>query len=358
MGMPAAGWQILREDLATDLYAEEQTRRFVSALIRLKARHQRNLYAFSPVKTEGGSTTIILDTAACLQQLGSSVLVVEANSYAPSALFDDLRPGLTDYLAGKADAIELPKPYTHNNVLVSVVGIGNERVRGLQQLDRLHEALKTWSEQYEYVLVDLPPLLMSADAEMLIEAIGQVFLVVEAQAVNRGEISRSKRLLQKIDPEAVGLFVNKVPLFRGSGYMEGLIIETLSRSKLSTLHEPGQMEAAMGDVAHRAIDTKKRKIAQQETLVLPRQDARELAAPRKSCRMEAALETVACDAGGKKSRQLPPKQETSIDGQDHRLVKRSRRPCRKAATNTATASPASPTGGSMGRSQPVAVGTG
>lgn len=234
MGMPAAGWQILREDLATDLYAEEQTRRFVSALIRLKARHQRNLYAFSPVKTEGGSTTIILDTAACLQQLGSSVLVVEANSYAPSALFDDLRPGLTDYLAGKADAIELPKPYTHNNVLVSVVGIGNERVRGLQRLDRLHEALKTWSEQYEYVLVDLPPLLMSADAEMLIEAIGQVFLVVEAQAVNRGEISRSKRLLQKIDPEAVGLFVNKVPLFRGSGYMEGLIIETLSRSKLSS----------------------------------------------------------------------------------------------------------------------------
>jgi hypothetical protein len=52
--------------------------------------------------------------------------------------------------------------------------------------------------------------------------------------VNRGEIGRSKRLLQKIDPEAVGLFVNKVPLFRGSGYMEGLIIETLSRSKLSS----------------------------------------------------------------------------------------------------------------------------
>lgn len=234
MGMPAAGWQILREDLATDLYAEEQTRRFVSALIRLKARHERNVYAFSSVKTEGGATATILDTAACLQQLGSSVLVLEANSYAPNPLFDNWRPGLTDYLAGHADVADLAKPYTHHNAVVSVVGIGNERVRGLQRLDRLHEAIKQWSTQYEYVLVDLPPLLMSADAEMLIETIGQVFLVVEAQAVNRGEIGRSKRLLQKIDPEAVGLFVNKVPLFRGNGYMEDLIIETLSRSKLSS----------------------------------------------------------------------------------------------------------------------------
>lgn len=234
MGMPAAGWQILREDLATDLYAEEQTRRFVSALIRLKARHQRNVYAFSSVKTEGGATATILDTAACLQQLGSSVLVLEANSYAPNPLFDSWRPGLTDYLAGNADVADLAKPYTHHHAAVNVVGIGTERVRGLQRLDRLHEAIKKWGGQYEFVLVDLPPLLMSADAEMLIEAIGQVFLVVEAQAVNRGEIGRSKRLLQKIDPEAVGLFVNKVPLFRGNGYMEDLIIETLSRSKLSS----------------------------------------------------------------------------------------------------------------------------
>ncbi|MEO0003251.1 MAG: hypothetical protein RLZZ22_943, partial [Pseudomonadota bacterium] len=102
-----------------------------------------------------------------------------------------------------------------------------------QRLDRLHQAVAEWSEQYEYVLVDLPPLLLSAEAEMLIETMGQVFLLVEAQAVNRGEISRAKRLLQKIDPQAVGLFVNKVPLSRGSGHMEHLIIETISRSQLS-----------------------------------------------------------------------------------------------------------------------------
>lgn len=234
MGMPAAGWQILREDLATDLYAEEQTRRFASALIRIKARNDRNLFAFSSVKSQGGSTTSLLDTAACLQQLGSSVLVLEANSYAPSALFDAGRPGLTDYMAGLSDASGLPQPCLHHGVAVSVVGVGRERSRGLQRLDRLQEAIRAWSTEYEFVLVDLPPLLLSADAEMLIETMGQVFLVVEAQAVNSGEISRAKRVLQKIDPQAVGLFVNKIPLFRDSGYLQGLLIETISRSKLSS----------------------------------------------------------------------------------------------------------------------------
>jgi hypothetical protein len=114
-----------------------------------------------------------------------------------------------------------------------VVCVGSERASGLQRLDLLLQALKVWESQYDYLLYDLPPVLLSADAEMLIEALGQVFLVVEAEAVVRGEVSRAKRLLQKIDPEAVGLFVNSVPLFRGSGYMEEVIIETLTRGKLS-----------------------------------------------------------------------------------------------------------------------------
>jgi hypothetical protein len=66
---------------------------------------------------------------------------------------------------------------------------------------------------------------------MLIDALGQVFVVLEAEAVTRGEIVRAKRLLQNVDPEAVGLFVSKVPVFPGAGYIEGLIAETLTRTR-------------------------------------------------------------------------------------------------------------------------------
>jgi polysaccharide biosynthesis transport protein len=233
MGMPAAGWQIRREDLPTRIFSEDQTRRFVSALIRLKNRNSRQTFAFTSVKSAGGTTTIILDSAHALQQLGASVLVLEANTFSPFAGFDGFRPGLTEYLAGTAPRSALPRPYPYQGATINVVGIGSQRTGGLQRLDLLMQAVATWTQEYDYVLVDIPPVLLSADAEMLIEALGQIFLVVEAEAVLKGEVGRAKRLLQKIDPEAVGLFVNSVPLFRGSGYMEEVIIETLTRGKLS-----------------------------------------------------------------------------------------------------------------------------
>jgi Mrp family chromosome partitioning ATPase len=233
MGMPAAGWQIFKESLATRILGDDQIRRFVSALIRIRERSQRRTFAFTSVKPAGGTTSTILDTAAMMAQIGARALVLEVNTFAPFAGFDSLRPGLTDYLSGRAELAELPHTYTHNGQEVTVVAIGSAYARGMQRLDLLRQAVASWEASYDFLLCDLAPVLLSGDAEMLIEALGQVFLVVEGESVTRGEVTRAKRLLQKIDPEAVGLFVNRIPLFHGSGYMEGVLIETLTRSKLS-----------------------------------------------------------------------------------------------------------------------------
>lgn len=233
MGIPAAGWQVLREDLPTGMYAEELTRRFAAALMRLKARHQRHVFAFSSASLGGGSTQTILDTAICLEKLGSRVLVVEANAFAPYPGFDALKPGLSDYLSEQAALEALPGELKVQGTVLQAVGVGGQPGMGLQRMDRLEQAIKQWSDQYDFVLVDLPPLLLSADAEMLIALIGQVFLVVEADAVVRGEMAWAKRLLQKIDPEAVGLFVNKISMHRGGGPIEDMVVATLTGSKLS-----------------------------------------------------------------------------------------------------------------------------
>ena len=219
LGVPAAGWQIRQEDLPTRMYAEEQTRRFASTLIRNKSRSQRNVFAFTSVTAGNGTTTVILDTARALQRLGASVLLVEANTFRPFAGFSSLSPGLLDYLAGRAGLETLPQAYMQQDTRLQVIGAGLDHGTGLQHLERLQDAVRHWSATCDYVLVDLPPILLSADAEILIEQLGQVFLVVEADHAGRGEVIRAKRLLQKLDPEAVGLFVNDVTLFRGSGYM-------------------------------------------------------------------------------------------------------------------------------------------
>jgi Mrp family chromosome partitioning ATPase len=79
--------------------------------------------------------------------------------------------------------------------------------------------------------VDVPPLLLSADAELLIEVIGQVFLVAEIQSMTKADVVRAKGVLEKLDPDAVGLFVNGVPIGPSSSGVDPVIVESLTGKK-------------------------------------------------------------------------------------------------------------------------------
>lgn len=252
MEIPAAGWQIERSDEATRLFGEEQLRRFAATLIRARGRHQRRIYAFSALKSGAGVSTLVLDTARMLTELGHRVLALEANAWNPAETLAALTPGLSDWLDEQAELDALPQPLDWHGSALRVVGVGNAS-RGLRRLDRFRLALDHYAGQHDFVLVDLPPLLQAADAELLIEAVGQVFLIVQAASITRGELLRGKRQLQRIDPEAVGLFVNRLPLFRGSGYLEEAVLETVSRTRYEQLMPKSYWELQIEVLRTRAL---------------------------------------------------------------------------------------------------------
>lgn len=231
IGIPAAGWQVDVVDAPTRLYAAEQSRRFASTLMRNKARGGRGVFSFTSIKARGGATRIVLDTAAMLAQLGLRVLVVDANSFSRNDAFDHARPGLSDYLGDAARLGDVLQTVRHEGADLAAVGYGTREAGGVRRLDLLKAATEQWRQDHDFILIDLPPLLVSADAELLIEALGDVFMVLEAQSINKGEAMRAKRLLQRLDPEGVGLFVNRIPVFQGSGYMELLLVETIIKER-------------------------------------------------------------------------------------------------------------------------------
>ena len=233
MGIPAAGWQLDSHDLASQIFAKEQTRRFASTLMRNRTRSGKNVFAFTSVKTVGSATAVILDTAVVVQQLGLRVLVLDSNSFSPSPVFDAQVPSLSHYLAGQARLEDIGQTIVHQGQDLEAIGFGSQLTGGVQRLDLFKQAVSQWSQQYDFVLIDLPPLLLSADAELLIDALGQVFMVLEAQLVSKGEVTRAKRLLEKLDPEAVGLFVSDIPVFQQGGYMKELMVEMLTKERFS-----------------------------------------------------------------------------------------------------------------------------
>jgi Mrp family chromosome partitioning ATPase len=83
------------------------------------------------------------------------------------------------------------------------------------------------------VLIDLPPLLPSADAELLIDAIGQVFLLVEAEVLTKAEVVQARVQLERMDPDAVGLIVNRVPVESGGDSIRMQLVETITGDRFT-----------------------------------------------------------------------------------------------------------------------------
>jgi hypothetical protein len=212
MGIASAGWLVRMRDYASKMKAVDQMRRFSSTLIREKARHERRVYGFTSVKLGTGVTRVVLETARTLSQLGPKVLVIDANSFKPNGGFDHLKTGLTDYLSGHAELDEVVSSFRHEDVTLDVVSIGSYRPNGLRRLDKFKQAMAQWSE-------------------LLIEVIGQVFLVAEIQTMTKADVVRAKGVLEKLDPDAVGLFVNSVPIGPSSSGVDPVIVESLTGKK-------------------------------------------------------------------------------------------------------------------------------
>lgn len=231
-GTRAAAWMVDGHDEPSQVISRDQLRRFASTLNRNRSRGANGVFGFSSVKAESDSAQLIMGVALALQSLGSKVLVIDANSLTSQPLFDLDRVGLTDMLAGHASLEEVifTQAYRGDDQL-ACVPFGQARQTGIQRLDILTTAIKQWLTQYEVILIDLPPILSSADAELLIDTIGQVFLVVEAEAVTKKEVAQARGQLEKIAPEAVGLIVNKLTIESSNKDVRSRVVESVTGRK-------------------------------------------------------------------------------------------------------------------------------
>jgi Mrp family chromosome partitioning ATPase len=219
------------ENEATRVLARDQSRRFASTLMRNCSRGSRKSFAFASVNVGGGASAAVLDISSTLASLGCRVLVVDANSLTMGSPFASTSAGLTDLLAGNSQAVDVIHKQMHKGLALDVIPYGNSRESGIQRLDVFKSNLEEWSRVYDMVLVDIPPILPSADAELLIDTIGQVFVVVEAGSASKSGVARAGQQLRKISPEAVGLIVNKVPMENGGADLRAQVVETITRGR-------------------------------------------------------------------------------------------------------------------------------
>lgn len=215
----------------------DQLRRLAIAVNRERESQAARLVLLTSVKPEAGVTGLALDLASELAVLGVRTVVVEANPCKPDPRYraGSAKPGLAELLAGSGEAPAAVVAAAGG--LPDRLGAGSAPGRQLFAYPVLRRCLDELKAAYDLVLIDGPPLLLSADTEYLVETADVTLMLVGAGQVKPGELRRAAGILQKIDPKAVGFVVTRLEVYRGGGYYAKLAEEF---ALAAASHENGQ----------------------------------------------------------------------------------------------------------------------
>jgi len=190
--------------------------------------HKVILITSSTVKE--GKSTIAANLAVVLAQQGARILLIDADMRKPMQhhTFGIKRdPGLSECLLGQHHWQDAVKRFS--DVMLGDMGIDQALLTpGLDQLEVLtcgivsanppdllaapamDTILKEVREEYDMVIIDMPPLLHTTDATILASKVDGVLLVYHIGSVVRGALKRVQTNIESVGGKVIGIVLNGV----------------------------------------------------------------------------------------------------------------------------------------------------
>lgn len=168
-----------------------------------------------------GTTAITTNLATAAASINKRVLLIDANYRRPGVhknLGVPEQPGLADVLSGQAAFAAAVQQSGVANLDVIAAGTKDKRVVEHLSTTPMSELLAAARAEYDLVLIDVAPAVVSGDAIALSNLCDASVLVVKAFAEKRGMVARLKSELSESKSEMLGVIVNGVRSAAG-GYM-------------------------------------------------------------------------------------------------------------------------------------------
>lgn len=177
----------------------------------------------SSLSGEGKSLTSI-NLAYTLSQLGKKVILLDCDMRRPT-LAEKLniakKPGLSSCLTGQVQLGELIQNcgIAGEEQAFHVISAGQNPPNPVELLSsaRMNNVLTTLKNNYDYIILDLPPVGEVSDAMAVAKQTDGILLVVRQDACDRNALSDTIRQFEFIDARILGLVFNCVRE-HGSGY--------------------------------------------------------------------------------------------------------------------------------------------
>jgi polysaccharide biosynthesis transport protein len=185
-----------------------------SVLLSAAGQPPRSLLVSSAEPGEG-KTTISVNLAISLAQLGQRVLLIDGDLRRPSLhrafrIRDSL--GVVSHLTGQQNWRNAVEKTSLAELDLLVSGPVPPNPAELLSSDRMQKLIQQALEEYKFVVVDSPPLLNVADSRILATLVEGVVLVVKGGHTPRELARRAQAHVSDVGARVIGVVLNNIDL--------------------------------------------------------------------------------------------------------------------------------------------------
>jgi polysaccharide biosynthesis transport protein len=164
------------------------------------------------INAGGGTTSIVESLGSTLAKLGRKTLTIDASGSTPPVAYITLN---IDHSAHRGlGGMPASRPDTDKWSTAVLAQPFSAKVPPLTNF--MDQAFKDLTTDYDVVLIDATPILISAETEYLARFADVTILIAEAGTTTKAQLIRASRLLEKLQIPGVATIINKVAYRRAS----------------------------------------------------------------------------------------------------------------------------------------------
>ena len=183
-------------------------------LLYYSKKNNYKVFNFAGCRKHEGVTSILTSLAHYFlrKKTEKKIVLIDAdlhNSGLHKLFQIPVEPGLTDLLTNRCAISDALHQIENINLFVIPSGISSRKTIGDIPQDNMIELTEKIREQFDYILIDSPPLLEATDSLSVAIASDLTFLVLRANKVQREVAEKAKLLLQGNDCAIGGVIFNR-----------------------------------------------------------------------------------------------------------------------------------------------------